>query len=265
MRKCAVRVAYACSKIGFFDKAKECLMVVELGFPDDKKNHPEYAVFLRKKTEIDLDSFEIKWPSNEEGVEKIKLTTQSDLLRAEEIMKTSLGCENQQYALIKKEQARLNIIMGNYQIAYNQICDALKIIRKACYRKQGIGHYLTADFLLIRSDAEGKLRLNDPQKESLKKAEDIYRNVFGNNHPMVALTLQKLYIWYQDRGNRKEAQRYLEGSKEICQILEKDLQEQLDRSTCDFLVKYKLEKHPILKRQQQITKKITSTLGAWQK
>ena len=265
MRKCAVRVAYAYSKIGFFDKAKERLMEVELGFPDDKKNHPEFAAFLRTKTEIDLDSFEIKWPSNEEGFEKIKLTTQSDLLRAEEIIKTSLGSENQQYALIKKEQARLNIIMGNYQIAYNQICDALNIIRKACYQRQGIGHYLTAEFLLIRSDAEGKLRLNDPQKESLKNAEEMYWNVFGDNHPMVALTLQKLYMMYQDRGNTKEAQRYLEGSKEICQLLEQDLQEQLDRSTCDFLVKYKLEKHPILKRQQQLTKKITSTLGAWQK
>ena len=261
MRKCAVRVAYACSKIGFFDKAKECVMEGELGFPDDKKNHPEFAAFLRKKTEIHLDSFEIKWPSNEEGVEKIK----SDLLRAEEIMKTSLGCENQQYALIKKEQARLNIIMGDYNTAYGQIGGALDIIRKACYQKQDIGHNLTADVLLIRSDAGGKLRMNDLQKESLKKAEKIYRKVFGNNHPMVALTLQKLCIMYQGRGNKNEAQRYLEESEEICEILEKDLQEQLDKSKCDFLVKYKLEKHPILKRQQQITKKITSTLGAWQK
>ena len=263
VRKCAVRVAHACSKIGHFKKAREYLKEVELGFPKEKLDHPEFASFLQRKTEITLDSFEISWPLDEERVQQIKAEAQSDLLRAEEILDKSLGCNHQQYAVVKKEKARLNIHMGHYQVAYDEICSALNIILNHCNQRRQVGHYLKAEFSLIRSDAEGKLALNSGQKESLKTAKDIYRNALGNNHPMVAFTLQKLCIRYLELECLKDADKYFEESENICQILRKDLQSQLDSSNSDFLVEYKLDSHPILKGQQRLLTRITRNHGAW--
>lgn len=259
MRKCAVRVAYACSKIGLFKWAEECLKEVQLGFPHDKKNHPEFAAFLQKKTEIILDKLEInmiKWPSDDKTIQQIMSRAKVDLLTAEEILKTSPGCNDRQHSVLQKEQARLNIVLGNYEDAYQQICLALEKTRHLSQKIPNSAHYLKAEFSLVRSDVEGKLSLMHGQRESLKTAETVYRNAFGNNHPMLSLTLQKLSATYFDLGCQKEADKCLEESEQICSVLRKDLQEQLNCCTSEFLVNYNLGTHPILKRQER-------NQGAW--
>ena len=86
MRKCKLRIAYACSKLGLFSKAKEYLKGVKLGFSEEDLAHPEYAVFLRKKTEIALDNLEFSWPKDEEGVQEIFTEAGRDLNKADEII-----------------------------------------------------------------------------------------------------------------------------------------------------------------------------------
>ena len=211
-----------------------------------------------------MDSLEVNWPLDEESIQKITSAAKFDLLKAEEILKISLGCNSQQYALIKKEQARLNIIMGNYESAYKEIRTALDEIVNICLRRPESGHHLKAEFSLVRGDAEGKLELMSGQKESLTTAESIYRNCFGDNHPMVASTLQKLCVRYLEVKNLKEASKYLEESGNICAVLKRGLQEQLASCNSDFLIKYNLDAHPILKRQLQLEKKIRPPQGAWQ-
>lgn len=225
--------------------------------------HPEFASFLQKKTEITLDSFETKCPLDEKSIQEIMSKAQHDLLKAERILVKSLGCNHQQYAVLKKEQARVNIIMGNYKAAYKEICSALKKIPHVCHQKPKNEHYLKAEFSLIRSDVERKLDLTSGQRESLKTAESIYRNAFGDNHPMLAFTLQKLSARYFDLGSQKEADKYFEESEKICAVLKRDLQEQLKYCFSDFLIQYNLDNHPILRRQQRLTRQLRRNQGAW--
>lgn len=256
IRKCAVRVAHACSKIGLFDKAKEYLREVEFGFPEEKISHPEFAAFLRKKTEITLDSFEFNWPSDEQNVQEILSNANTDLLRAEEIVLHSLGSKHQQLAVTKKEKARLNILMGNNRIAYDEIRSALSIIPNVC-------HYLKGDFSLIRGDAEKNLSLITAQKMSLETGENTYRKAFGDNHPMVAFALQKQCILYIDLKCVQNAYKYFDASEQACEILKRNLREQLDSCNTDFLSNYNIDKHPILKRQESLAKRIMRNQGAW--
>ena len=223
--------------------------------------HPEFASFLQKKTEITLDSFEIKCPLDEESIQEITSKAHRDLLKAEQILEKSLGCNHQQYAVIKKEQARVNILMGNYQAAYKEICSALQKVPHVFHQEPKNGHYLKAEFSLTRSEVESKLELTNGQKESLKTAESIYRNAFGDNHPMLVFTLQKLCARYVDLGNRKEADKYFEATEKMCAVLKTDLQEQLNYCSSDFLIEYNLDNHPILRHQQQLARKIWRNIG----
>lgn len=77
--------------------------------------HPEYAVFLRTKTEITLDNLQFSWPKDKEGVRKMMSEAETDLNRADVIIQQSLGCDHQQYAFLKGEKARLCILMGHYE------------------------------------------------------------------------------------------------------------------------------------------------------
>ena len=259
MRKCKVRVAYACSKIGLSNKAKEFLKEVELGFPYENMTQPEFAAFLQKKTEITLDNLEIIWPSDAESIREIHSKAETDLKEADEIIQQSFGSNHQQCALVKKEKARLYVLMGHHQIAYNEILSAQNIITNVCYHKPD----LEAELSLIRADIQGKLQLTSGQKESLKTAENIYRNDSGNNHPVFATTLQKLCSKYLELERLKEAEKYLEESDKICETLKRDLQGQLNTSNSDFLINYKLDTHPVLKRQQLLARKIRRNPGAW--
>ena len=259
MRKCKVRVAYACSKIGLFKKAEEFLKEVELGFPPEKVTQPEFAVFLQKKTEITLDNLEFIWPSDEESIREIHSKAETDLKKADEILQQSFGSNHQRCALVKKEKARLYVLMGHHQIAYNEISSALNIITNVCYQKPD----LEAEFSLIRADVQGKLQLTSGQKESLKTAENIHRKVFSNTHPMFATILQTLCSTYLELERLEEAEKYLQESDKICEILKRDLQEQLNTSNSDFLINFKLDTHPVLKRQQLLAKKIRRNPGAW--
>lgn len=126
IRKCTVRFGCACSKLGLFEEAVEYLMEVELGFPAEKRSSPEFAAFLRKKTEITLDSFEFNWPLDEAAVQGIFSKAKADLITAEEIVCNSLGCKHRQFALTKKERARLNILMGNHKDASLRIQPPLR-------------------------------------------------------------------------------------------------------------------------------------------
>ena len=261
MRKCAVRVAYACSKLGLFEEAVEYLMEVELGFPAEKRSSPEFAAFLRKKTEITLDSFEFNWPLDEAAVQGIFSKANTDLIKADEIVCNSLGRKHRQFALTKKERARLNILMGNHKDAYDEILSALKIDPQSC-------NYLTADLYLIKSDSEKELNMTDAQKECLQTAENIYRNVFGDDHPTVAFTLQKLCTTYLDLAQKrsrckKEGHKYFEASERACEVLQNNLEQQLPGTQTDFLRNYSVDKHPILKRQQLLAKRIRDDQGAW--
>ena len=252
-----MRVAYACSKLGLFDVAKEYLREVELGFPLEKKTHPEFAAFLRKKTEITLDSFEVSWPLDDQNVQKILSKANTDLVRAEEIVSNSLGRNHRQFAITKKEIARLKLLMGLNEIAYGEILSALKV------RIPNVSRHLTVDLWLIRSDAEKKLGLNMAQKLSLKKAETICRQTFDDNHPMVLFTLQKLCTAYLDLENPQTAYKYFKASEKACEVLKTNLREQLDSCHSDLLENYNIDRHPIVRYQQLLAKRITRNQGAW--
>ena len=208
-----MRIAYACSKLGLFNKAKEYIKEVELGFSQKNIAHPEYAVFLRTKTEITLDNLEFSWPKDKEGVRKMITEAETDLNRADVLIQHSLGCDHQQYAFLKGEKARLCILMGHYEKAYNEIQSALSIITKN-YQKRDI----EAGFLLIRADAGGKLQLSCAHEESLARAEKLYEEAFGDNHPMVATTLQKRCQKNIDLKDLSRAEEDLAASNKICEI-----------------------------------------------
>lgn len=249
-----MRVAYASSKIGLFEKAKEYLREVELGFPQEKLKHPEYAALLRKKTEVTLDSFEFNWPGDENNVQEILSKANSDLIRAEKIISNSLGTKHQQFAEIKKEQARLNILMGNYDDACREINLAIP----------NVPHHLKAEFFLVKSDAEKKLGLTTAQKESLERAEKIFRKTFGADHPMLAFTLQKLCTANLDLEKIQNALEYFEISGRACERVERNLKKQRDSCATDFLKSYNTDVHPIVKRQTLLDQRIRRNQGAWQ-
>ena len=250
-----MRVAYACSKIGLFDIAMEFLRKVEVCFP--KVTHPEFAEVLRKQTEVTLDSFEGSWPKDDHTVQKKLSKANTDLVRAEEILSNSLGRNHRQFALTKKEMARLKILMGDCTDA--EI--ALKEIQKVLI--PNVSHHLNADFSLIRSDAEKKLGLNKLQVLSLKEAEAIYRENFGDNHPMVVFTLQKLCTSYLDLEDRNKAYEYFKASEQACEVLKTNLREQLGSCHSDFLKNYSINAHPVVKHQQLLDKRIMRNQGAW--
>ena len=250
-----MRVAYACSKIGLFDVADQYLKEVEFSFPENKKAHPEFAAFLRKNTEIALDSFEL---SDDQNVPREILSkAETDLIRAEEILSNSLERNHRQFAVTKKEIARLKILMGLNENALKEISSALKVL------SPNVSRHLKADFSLIRSDAEKELGLNMAQEWSLNEAETIYRETFGANHPMVLFTLQKLCTRYLDLEDRKKAYEYFEASEKACEVLKTNLREQLDSCHGDFLKNYNIYTHPIVKRQQLLAKRITHNQGVW--
>ena len=252
-----MRVAYTCSKIGLFDVAKEYLREVQLSFPKEKVTHPEFAAFLRKETEITLDRFELSWPLDDQNVQEILSKADTDLVRAEEILSNSLGRNHRQFAVTKKEIARLKILMGSNEDALKEISSALKVL------SPNVSRHLKADFLLIRSDAEKKLGLNMAQELSLKEAETIYRQTFGANHPMVVFTLQKLCTRYLDLEDSQKAYEYFKASEKACEVLKTNLREQLHGYHSDFLKNYNINTHPIVKRQQLLAKRITRNQGAW--
>ena len=250
-------VAYACSKIGLFDMALEYLRRVEICFPKEKETHPEFAVFLRKKTEVTLDSLELSWPLDDQKVQKRILSeADTDLVRAKEILSNSLGRNHRQFALTKKEIARLKILMGSNEIALKEMEVLIP----------NVSHHLNADFSLIRSDAEKNLGLNMAQDQSLKEAEAIYRQNFGDNHPMVVFTLQKLGTAYLENPkleNPQKAYEYFKASEEACEVLKTNLREEIDSCQSDFLKNYNINAHPFVKRQQLLNKRFTRNQGAW--
>ena len=258
VRKCKLRIAYACSKLGLFSKAKEYLKGVKLGFSEEDLAHPEYAVFLRTKTEMALDNLEFSWPKDEEGVQEIFTEAGRDLNKADEIIQQSLGSDHQQYAFLKREKARLCVLTGHYEKACKEIDYALAIAKG--YQRRD----LEAGFLLIRADAEGKLQMSNERKESLAAAEQLHRDTLGDNHPIVATTLQKRCQKNIDQKNLTLAEQNLEASAKICEVLKSNLRLQLQSSNSDFLTNYSLDQHPVLKRQQQIERRINhSSTGAW--
>ena len=250
-----MRVAYVCSKIGLFDVAKKYLKEVEIYFPKEKETHPEFAAFLQKKTEITLDSFEVNPPSDDQNVQKIFSEADKDLVRAQEILSNSLGRNHRQFAMTKKEIARLKILTGFNVIALQEINSALKVLIPT------VSHYLKADFSLIRSDAQKNLGLIMPD-QPLKEAETIYRQTFGDNHPMVVFTMQKLCTTYLDLDDPQKAYKYFNASEKACEVLKKNLREQLDCCQSEFLKNYNINTHPIVKRQKSLAKKIMRNQGA---
>ena len=260
MRKCKLRIAYACSKLGLFCKAKEYLKGVELGFSEKNRAHLEYAVFLRTKTEMALDNLEFSWPKNEAGIQEIFTEAGRDLNKAEEIIPQTLAGHLQQYLFLKREKARLYVLTGLYEKAWKEVDDALVITRS----NLRCDVWCEASFLLIRADAEGKLQMSSEREESLAAAEQLYRDTFGDYHPFVATTLHKRCQKNIDEKNLNLAEENLEASAKICEILKSNLQLQLESSNSKFLTNYSLDKHPILKRQQQLERRIRGiSSGAW--
>ena len=247
VRKCSLRVVQACSKLGLFTVAEQHRKQVDLGFPEEKKTYPEFAVFLRTKTELALDIIEFYRLDGKEAEEEM----QNDLNKGVEIIQKTLGCKHLQYAFLKKERARLYLLIGQYQEAYKEILSVENIILKySAYKKPDVH----ADLLLIKADIESKLELPRGQEKSLQDAERLCRDVLGHNHPMLATTLQKLCKRNIELRRLKQAEEYLEGSYKICENLKTSLRQQLDSSCSDFLSNYSLDQHPVLKRQQQLEK-----------
>lgn len=81
-----MRVVQACSKLGLFTLAEEHLKQVDFGFPEKKKTYPEFAVFLRTKTELALDKIEFNRPDGKEAEEGME----DDLNEASKLFKRLL-------------------------------------------------------------------------------------------------------------------------------------------------------------------------------
>ena len=204
-----------------------------------------------------LDNLEFSWPKDEEGIQEIFTKAGRDLNKADEIIQQSLGSDHQQYAFLKGEKARLCILTGHYDKACKEIDYALAIAKN--YQRRD----LEAGLLLIRAGAEGKLQMSNQRKESLAAAEQLYRDTLGDNHPNIAATLQKRCQKNIDQKNLTLAEEYLDASAKICQILKSNLRLQLQSSNSDFLTNYSLDQHSILKRQQQLERRISrSSSGA---
>ena len=218
--------------------------------------HPEYAAILRTKTEIILDNLQF---SRSEDDESLLLQAEPDLDTAEKLIRQSFGCDHQQYAFLKGEKARLSVLMGDYENAYDEIHSVWSIIGNN-YQKRDV----EAGFLLIRADAEGQLKLSCAQEESLARAKKLFEEAFGDNHPMVATALQKLCQKNIDLENHFRAEEDLAASDKICGIHKISLRWQLDSSCCGFLANYSFDYHPVLKRQQQLNRRMKGSLaGAW--
>ena len=221
--------------------------------------HPEYAVFLRTKAEITLDNLQFSWPKDKEGVRKMMSEAETDLNRADVIIQQSLGCDHQQYAFLKGEKARLCILMGHHEKAYDEIHSALSIITKNNQKPD-----IEAGFLLILADVKGKHQLSCTQEESMERAEKLYKEAFDDSHPMVATTLQKRCQKNIDLKDLSRAEEDLAASDKICEIHKTSLRRQLDSSCAGFLANYSLDDHPVLKRQQQLNRRIMSgPAGTW--
>ena len=243
-----MRVVQACSKLGLFTLAEEHLKQVDFGFPEKKKTYPEFAVFLRTKTELALDKIEFNRPDGKEAEEGME----DDLNEGIEIIQKTLGRNHLQCAFLKKERARLYLLIGEYQTAYKVILSVENIINYSAYKKSDVH----ADLLLIKADIESKLELPRGQEKSLQDAERLCRDALGDNHPMLATTLQKLCERNIELQRLKQAKEYLEASDKICENLKTSLRQQLDRSCSDFLTNYSLDQHPVLKRQQQLERRV---------
>ena len=207
-----------------------------------------------------LDNLEFSWPKNEAGIQEIFTEAGRDLSKAEEIIQQSFADDYQQYAFLKREKARLYVLTGHYEKAWKEVDDALVITRSD--RRSDV--WCEATCLLIRADAEGKLQMSSEREESLAAAEQLYRDTFGDYHPVVATTLHKRCQKNIDEKNLNLAEENLEASAKICEILKSNLQLQLESSNSKFLTNYSLDKHPILKRQQQLERRIRGiSSGAW--
>ena len=95
-----MRVVQKCSKLGLFTLAEEHLKQVDFGFPEKKKTYPEFAVFLRTKTELALDKIEFNGPDGKEAEEGM----QDDLNEGIEIIQKTLGRNHLRCAFLKKER-----------------------------------------------------------------------------------------------------------------------------------------------------------------
>ena len=227
--------------------AEQHLKQVDLGFPEKKKTYPEFAVFLRTKTELALDNIEF----NRLDVKEAEKGMEDDLNEGVEIIKNTLGLKHLQCAFLRKERARLYLLIGQYEEAYREILKVEDIIKYSAYKKPDVH----ADLLLIKADIESKLELPRGQEKSLQDAERLCRDALGDNHPMLATTLQKLCKRNIELQRLKQATEYLEASDKICENLKTSLRQQLDSSCSDFLTSYSLDQHPVLKRQQQLESK----------
>ena len=251
-----MRVVQACSKLGLFTLAEEHLKQVDFGFPEKKKTYPEFAVFLRTKTELALDKIEFNRPDGKEAEEGM----QDDLNEGIEIVQKTLGRNHLRCAFLLKERARLYLLTGQYEKAYRDILEVENIIKYSAYKKPDVH----ADLLLIKADIESKLKLPRGQEKSLQDAERLCRDALGDNHPMLATTLQKQCKRNIELQRLKQAKQYLEASDKICENLKTSLRRQLDSSCSDFLTNYSLDQHPVLKRQQQLERRVKSSpAGAW--
>ena len=185
---------------------------------------------------------------------------QDDLNEGIEIVQKTLGRNHLRCATLLKERARLYLLTGQYEKAYRDILEVENIIKYSAYKKPDVH----ADLLLIKADIESKLELPRGQEKSLQDAERLCRDALGDNHPMLATTLQKLCKRNIELQRLKQAKEYLEASDKICENLKTSLRQQLDSSCSDFLTNYSLDQHPVLKRQQQLQRRVKSSpAGAW--
>ena len=185
---------------------------------------------------------------------------EDDLNEGVEIIKKTLGLKHLQCAFLLKERARLYFLTGQYEKAYKDILEVEDIIKYTAYRKPDVHAHL----LLIKADIESKLKMRKAQEKSLQDAERLCRDALGDNHPILATTLQKLCERNIELQRLKQAKEYLEASDKICENLKTSLRQQLDSSCSDFLTNYSLDRHPVLKRQQQLERRVKSSpAGAW--
>ena len=230
---------------------KEYLKQVDLGFPEKKKTYPEFAVFLRTKTELALDKIEFNGLDGKEAEKGME----DDLNKGVEIIEKTLGLKHLECAFLLKERARLYFLTGQYEKAYKDILEVEDIIKYSAYKKPDVHAHL----LLIKADIENKLKMRKVQEKSLQDAERLCGDCLGANHPMLATTLQKLCKRNIELQRLKQAKEYLEESDKICENLKTSLRQQLDSSCSYFLTNYSLDQHPVIKRQQQLERRVKSS------
>ena len=259
LRKCKTRLAKAYSNLGLHKEAVNIMTVIRNTRESIHERNPlhlESAAIQRTSAEILLDYLETGEITDEEDAQSMRSQAQGFLKTAESITIKTVGEGHLHTALIRKEMARVLLMMGEYKEAYKKVTKSLVAVKNACQSEDaGCNHYLVADIVVLKSDVELKLGLNEEHSDSLQSALKHYKKEFGDNHISVAKTLLKQCYGSFEAGRIQDATNYFMKSEEVCGVLKEDLRKQIEdnKNKVEVLRSYKLDRQfPLFKFQRKI-------------